>query len=473
LQNSGTAPDFAWIFHSGINSLKQDCGGGRHGRWFALQKTRAFRISGAARIAGVVAMGVLMTACASPKAKTAKKSQSKEYFAESKYGVKASPRVWAGGKIKRGGGRDQVGRPYQVAGKWYYPKEEPGYVRKGKASWYGSAFHGRLTANGEIYDTAQLSAAHPTMPLPSYARVTNLGNGTSVIVRVNDRGPYHSNRVIDLSQRAATMLDYQHSGTADVKVEYVGRAPLNGDDDKYLMASYRGPDAPDPWGQPASGVMIAMNGTTPTGRKQTAIPGMMRPEPAGIQVASLSGQPVPLGQQAQQPALPQQQPDLTDDSGLSFDTGTDPVLPAIGPFVEDKPAMLLGSYKGSKPAPSPFVNSYASERIAMAHAPVAATQMLLSPEAVSAAWKSMNTGQGAFDGEYVDIGLFASREEASRLMSALAPFGRVKLSEVTGPADAHIALAAKAATPKQTDALLLAAWNAGAADAFVVRDDGH
>ena len=76
--------------------------------------------------------------------------------------------------IPRGGGRNQIGRPYQVAGKWYYPKEEPGYIRKGRASWYGSAFHGRLTANGEIYDTTRLTAAHPTMPLPSYARVTNL-----------------------------------------------------------------------------------------------------------------------------------------------------------------------------------------------------------------------------------------------------------------------------------------------------------
>ncbi|MHC1549054.1 septal ring lytic transglycosylase RlpA family protein [Phyllobacterium sp. K27] len=416
-------------------------------------------------------MGVLMTACASPKAKTAKKSHSKEYFAESKYGVKASPRVWKGGKISRGGGRDQVGRPYQVAGKWYYPKEEPGYVRKGRASWYGSAFHGRLTANGEVYDTAQLSAAHPTMPLPSYARVTNLDNGASVIVRVNDRGPYHGNRVIDLSQRAATMLDYQHAGTADVKVEYVGRAPLNGDDDRFLMASYRGPGAPDPWGQPASGVMIAMNGTTPTGRKQTLVPGMMRPEPAGIQVASLGTQPISLGEQANQLAMPQQS--LVDETGLSFNADIDPILPSIGPFIADKPTVLIGSYKSKRPASSPFVNSYASERIEMAHAPVAATEMVLSPEAVTTAWKSMSAAQSAFQGEYVDIGLFASKEEAARLMGTLAPLGKIKLSEIASPTGARIALAAKADTAKQTDALLQAAWTAGATDAFVVRDDGR
>ena len=116
----------------------------------------------------------------------------------------------------------------------YYPKEDKNYSKVGLASWYGDAFHGRLTANGEIYDMTHLTAAHPTMPLPSYARVTNLENGSSVIVRVNDRGPYSHNRLIDLSKRAADILDYTRTGTAKVKVEYVGRAPLDGQDDQYL-----------------------------------------------------------------------------------------------------------------------------------------------------------------------------------------------------------------------------------------------
>ena len=99
-----------------------------------------------------------------------------------------------------------MGDPYQVAGRWYYPKLDPNYSRVGRASWYGAAFHGRLTANGEVYDMNALTAASPTMPLPSYARVTNLDNGSSVIVRVNDRGPFAKGRVIDLSARAAKML---------------------------------------------------------------------------------------------------------------------------------------------------------------------------------------------------------------------------------------------------------------------------
>ncbi|RWD37501.1 septal ring lytic transglycosylase RlpA family protein, partial [Mesorhizobium sp.] len=199
---------------------------------------------------------VLLAACTStpqPKAMIDKRPRSKEYFAETEYGVKASPRV---AFMRRGGGRDQLGKPYQVRGKWYYPKEDKRYRKVGLASWYGDAFHGRLTANGEVYDTMQLTAAHPTMPLPSYARVTNLETGSSVIVRVNDRGPYHEGRIIDVSERAAQMLDYDKVGTAKVKVEYVGRAPLDGDDDQYLIASYHpGNNRPDPSDGLPTGVM--------------------------------------------------------------------------------------------------------------------------------------------------------------------------------------------------------------------------
>lgn len=115
-----------------------------------------------------------------------------------KYGVAASPRVVSSGPIPKGGGRAMVGKPYKIAGRWYHPKEDPDYVGVGLASWYGDAFHGRKTANGEVYDMNMLSAAHPTMPLPSYARVTNYSNNRSVIVRVNDRGPFAHGREIDL-----------------------------------------------------------------------------------------------------------------------------------------------------------------------------------------------------------------------------------------------------------------------------------
>lgn len=118
--------------------------------------------------------------------------------------------------------REYNGRPYTVLGKRYYPLQTgKGYETEGVASWYGQKFHGHLTSNGETYNMFAMTAAHKTLPLPSYVRVTNLDNGKQAIVRVNDRGPFHDNRVIDLSYAAATKLDYHNNGTARVKLEVI------------------------------------------------------------------------------------------------------------------------------------------------------------------------------------------------------------------------------------------------------------
>jgi peptidoglycan lytic transglycosylase len=157
-----------------------------------------------------------------------------------RYGVSASPRVIEPGEpVPKGGGTYRVGNPYVVAGRVYVPEYDPHYRAEGLASWYGDDFHGRYTANGEIFDLNGITAAHPTMPLPSYARVTNLDNGHSIIVRVNDRGPYARNRVIDVSVRAAKLLEFYRRGTTRVRVEYVGRAPMDGTDDRMLEATLR------------------------------------------------------------------------------------------------------------------------------------------------------------------------------------------------------------------------------------------
>src|SRR4051794_32519372 len=165
-----------------------------------------------------------------------------------RYGVSSSPRVVAlGDPVPKGGGTYRVGKPYTVAGRVYVPEEDPEYRAEGMASWYGDDFHGRLTANGEVFDMTSLTAAHPTLPIPSYARVTNIRNGKSLIVRVNDRGPYHGNRLIDVSNKAAELLEFKSNGVARVRVEYVGRAPLEGSDDRQLMATLRtGVPAPTP-----------------------------------------------------------------------------------------------------------------------------------------------------------------------------------------------------------------------------------
>jgi rare lipoprotein A len=166
-----------------------------------------------------------------------------------KYGVSASERiVGEGDPVPKGGGTYRVGKPYQIAGQTYVPEENRSYTAEGLASWYGDDFHGRRTANGELYDMNGLSAAHPTLPMPSYVRVTNLGNKRSVIVRVNDRGPYHRNRLIDVSQKTAHLLGFHGNGVARVRVEYVGQAALEGSDDKLLETTLRqgGEPAPAP-----------------------------------------------------------------------------------------------------------------------------------------------------------------------------------------------------------------------------------
>jgi peptidoglycan lytic transglycosylase len=121
----------------------------------------------------------------------------------------------------------KVGAPYQVDGKWYYPKFVDNYEATGIASWYGTSYDGHETANGEIYDVDALTAAHPTLQLPSLVRVTNLENGRSLVLRVNDRGPFLKGRVIDLSQAAARELGFEDQGLARVHVQYLGLARLD------------------------------------------------------------------------------------------------------------------------------------------------------------------------------------------------------------------------------------------------------
>jgi rare lipoprotein A len=157
-----------------------------------------------------------------------------------------------------------VGNPYTIAGRTYYPSEKR-YAATGLASWYGDAFHGRRTANGEIYDRDAISAAHPTMPLPSYARVTNLRNHYSMIVRVNDRGPFTNDRVMDVSRKTAEVLGFNAKGTTPVRVEYVGGAELSGSDDLTLLATLRS-DGPASLSR-----AVARDWSAPAGKAPSAV----------------------------------------------------------------------------------------------------------------------------------------------------------------------------------------------------------
>ncbi len=124
------------------------------------------------------------------------------------------------------GGQYKVGEPYQIENNIFYPKESFDYLESGVASWYGPNFHGKKTANGEIFNMNLLTAAHKTLQLPSLVKVTNTENNRSVVLRVNDRGPFVKNRIIDVSKKAASILGFQKNGTANVIVEYYGKAKI-------------------------------------------------------------------------------------------------------------------------------------------------------------------------------------------------------------------------------------------------------
>ena len=170
----------------------------------------------------------------------------------------------------------KVGQPYQIENVWYYPREQPDYDETGIASWYGPTFYGKKTANGEIYTGDMLTAAHKTLPMPVNVRVTNLDNGKSLVVRVNDRGPFSRGRIIDLSKRAAELLDIIQSGTARVRVTYMGRSNLNG-------------GAPPPDTPPAIASAVP---AAPSGKVDTAALGIL-PGAAVAPPAKIQGMPAP------------------------------------------------------------------------------------------------------------------------------------------------------------------------------------
>lgn len=173
---------------------------------------------------------ILLAASLAISGCSSKKSASRDPFAGT-----GSPYYKGKGPVPMGGGRYHIGQPYQVAGRWFTPKEQPNYDKTGPASWYGEAFNRRMTSNGEWFDMTRLTAAHPTLPLPSYAMVTNVSNGAAVIVRINDRGPFVGPRIIDLSKQTASLLGFKKQGTAKVRVQYIGPAPIN-DNGTHLAA---------------------------------------------------------------------------------------------------------------------------------------------------------------------------------------------------------------------------------------------
>ncbi|HZS84992.1 MAG TPA: septal ring lytic transglycosylase RlpA family protein [Stellaceae bacterium] len=201
----------------------------------------------------------------------------------------------------QGKGIYKIGQPYQIDGTWYYPAEDFSYDETGIASWYGVAFHGKDTANGEVFDQNALTAAHRTLPLPSIVQVTNLENGRSVEVRVNDRGPFARGRIIDLSRRSAQLLGFEAQGTAKVRVKILvpesiqaaSLARLNGSDTDGKVVVAAAPQA-------APRIAVAAEPLAPLPGARVAPPAHPAPlprpvptPPAQLQLASAVATPLP------------------------------------------------------------------------------------------------------------------------------------------------------------------------------------
>jgi rare lipoprotein A len=218
-----------------------------------------------------------------------------------------------------GAGGYKVGAPYQIGDTWYYPHEQPDYDETGIASWYGPTFYGKPTANGELFVGDGLTAAHRTLPMPVNVRVTNLENGKSVVVRVNDRGPYAKGRIIDVSKRAAELLGFYAHGTAKVRVTYLGKAPLlNGapaSDSPYLLAK-------------------ALQ-AVPAGHVETASlevsPHQKAPEPQPVKIAALP--PPPASPTPSPPPSSFAQPDTGDNDEATTEQADEQVTTVPVPAV--------------------------------------------------------------------------------------------------------------------------------------------
>ena len=189
-------------------------------------------------------------------------------------------------------GTYKLGGPYQIQGRWYYPAFDPAYDRIGVASWYGVPFHGRATANGEIFDRGIVTAAHPTLPLPSLVRVTNLDNRREMLIRVNDRGPFVGDRIIDLSQEAARQLGFERQGLASVRVQFVGLADAAGTPPRPTVGPAPVPAADPEIEAPSAPPPVQLVSAQPASRPATAQPStevVDAPPPTRVAAAATAG----------------------------------------------------------------------------------------------------------------------------------------------------------------------------------------
>jgi rare lipoprotein A len=442
------------------------------------------------------ALGLMLANCASEPTRqrqmSAQNAREIGAFSDTRKYGRASPRVAQyGDNIPKGGGRDHVGRPYRVAGRWYTPRDNPNYTSTGNASWYGDAFHGRKTANGEIYDKYAYTAAHPTMPLPSYARVTNLSNGRSIVVRVNDRGPFHGNRVIDLSERVAVALHFKHIGTARVQVDYLRRAGLAGSDDRMLSASLR-----------TDGGAASIDGVTTPAGGRIMVAGNDQRAPL-FATRSERTDPMPAAPPASSPRPAQVGPAAAEEETVEVVEPATTPRPRLVPQPPERPSTIVAARQvpgaadaqrmtvASAGSASRSANALASSSPALSFAPPApsgasrsavpihsaqiAALYYTAPTSLSAAMggddptRRIRPGQSISRGQSLAVGVFRDRANADRLAAVLRTTGTVRLAEVRRAGEVLTELRVVDLKDKETaDRALAAARRAGASDARLI-----
>lgn len=303
----------------------------------------------------------------------------------------------------------KIGNPYQVSGIWYYPKEDFAYKEIGVASWYGADFHNGITANGELYDMHGLTAAHRTLPLPSIVRVTNLQNGRSLVLRVNDRGPFVNNRIIDVSMRAAQMLGFKDSGTTQVQVEILP------EESKALRDEI---------------LALEKSGAAAGGIKSANAP--TAPEPIAPQSVA---PPKDLGFSPNHPRLANARPSM--EAPLVAGVAPEEATRKYNDWDEDLPKAQ--AEKSYQPPAVPQVKTQ----------PKPVKKSLPTKPATKTA--PLTVSSQTAPGYYVQVGAFGSKENAAKMRDRVSSFGSVVIVPVTvnaktlyrvrlGPANAKKAL---------------------------------
>lgn len=286
-----------------------------------------------------------------------------------------------------GRGHYKVGQPYTIDGVTYVPREDYNYDETGIASWYGPGFHGRYTANGEVYDQTQLTAAHRTLPMPSLVRVTNLDNGKSIVVRINDRGPYSKARILDMSDRAASLLGYKGAGTAKVRVQILAEESRAIADAAKAKGTYDPGDLP-PLQQVAAaeGVNLSPTDSSPLAATSLKVERIsLEPELTPAQEASAEPLPIPATEAA---------PDFS--TPLSAKPKAKLVSSGAQPMV---PAQKLQQLEAKEAAGRYLPETKAQQGVAMPGLKI-----------------------------YVQAGAFSVKENALKLKAALSKFGPTSIS---------------------------------------------